>query len=213
MPITWDRIAEKEDFYAASDFQQAAYQLITEQVLYESANAQRKAFHLVQRHLGAFKEAVALFGMELFVNQSYRYCYAVPKDVRQSSLNQEDTLLILVLRQLYHDRAGKGDLDIDGRAVLEIEELKQAYKGASGRELPTGSTELREKIQGLRRFGIARAIDPSPGSIQPFDVCIMPGIEELVNETAVSRLGAYLVAVASESPAEDDDKEHVDETA
>lgn len=212
MPVTWDRIAEKEDFYTASDFQQAAYQLITEQVLYESAQTQRKAFQIVQRHLGAFKEAVALFGLELFVNQSYRYCYAVPKDVRQSPLSLEDTLLILVLRQLYHDRAGKGDLDTDGRAVLEIEDLKQAYKGATGRELPTGSIELREKIQGLRRFGVARAIDPAPGSIQPFDVCIMPGIEELVNETAVSRLGAYLVAVSAESAA-GNGREADDETA
>lgn len=214
MPNNWERIAEAEDLYKdVNDFKQSAYQLITEQVLYEASHAQRKAFHIIQKHMGHFKDAVGLFGLELFVNHSYRYCYVVPRDVRQVPLSLEETLLILVLRQLYHERASKGDQEADGRVTVEIEELKQAFKGATGRELPVGAGELKEKVQGLRRYGIARTVDVEPGSIQPFDICILAGIEELVNENAVSRLGAYLVATAPLDGSSEEKKDALDETA
>lgn len=197
MPSNWERIAEADDIYKdVNDFKQAAYQLITEQVLYESSNTQRKAYYIIQKHLGHFKDAVALFGLELFVNHSYRYCYVVPRDVRQVPLSLDETLLILVLRQIYHTRASKGDQETDGRVIVGIEDLKQTFKGSTGRELPAGAGDLKDTIQSLRRYGIARTVDSEPGSIQPFDISILPGIEELVNENAVSRLGAYLVATA-----------------
>lgn len=194
MPKNWERCAQDDEIYRSErDYQSAAYQLVTEQVLYETDLRQRTAYHVINRHRGAFKEAVALLGLELFFNDDYRYCAAVPREVRMTPLSVQDTLLVLVMRLMFHDRAVRGELDM-GRAIVSIEDLLTTYKGKTGRELPSRAGELRAAIDGLRRCGLARAIDAEEGSEQPFDIAILPAIAELVNEAAASRLTGFLDA-------------------
>lgn len=209
MPKNWERYAQEDEIYRSeSDYQSAAYQLVTEQVLYESDRRQRTAFHIVNRHRGAFKEAVALFGLELVFNDDYRYCAAVPREVRMTPLPVQDTLLILVMRLMFHDRAVRGELDM-GRAVVSIEDLMATYKGKTARDLPSSAGELRAALDGLRRCGLARAIDSEEGSEQPFDVAILPAIAELVNEAAASRLAGFLEASSADvDPGAKEEAEH-----
>lgn len=207
MPITWDKVAQDDEVYRdVNDYKQAAYQLVTEQILYESNPAQRKSYRLARRHYNQFKEALALLGLDLFHNESYRFLYTVPREIRQVAVSLDETLLILVLRQLYHERASKGELE-EGRAIVAIEDLHQAFSSSTKRELPSTAVDLRSMIHQLRRYGIARTRDAEEGSLQPFDVVILPGIADVVNEAAVSKLGAYLTATNSVSlPQEVDDE-------
>jgi hypothetical protein len=210
MPRTWEKLANADSLYNnESDYQAAAYQLVTAQVLYEQDQTQRVSYHLVRRYPTEFKEALALFGMELIISDDYRYCAAVPRESRKVLLPLQETLLILVMRQLFHERAMKGELD-SGRAVVTIEELQTHYTQATNRVLPQTATDLRETLAPLRRYGLTRLIDTDPGDAQPFSIAIQPAIEELVNEAAVSKLGAYQAARASataESRQGEDDHE------
>lgn len=211
MPRNWERYAQEDEIYRSEhDYQSAAYQLVTEQVLYESDRRQRTAYHVINRHRSAFKEAMALLGLELFFNDDYRYCAAVPRDVRMTPLPVQDTLLILVMRMMFHDRAVRGELDM-GRAIVSIEDLMATYKGKTGRELPSSAGELREALDSLRRCGLARAIEAEEGSEQPFDIAILPAIAELVNEAAASRLAGFLEASAA--PAEEERREELENEA
>lgn len=208
MPRTWEKLANADELYnSESEYQLAAYQLVTAQVLYEQDPSQRVAYHLIRRYPGEFKEAVSLLGMELIVNDDYRYCAAVPREARKVYLPLQDTLLILVLRQLFHERAMKGELEA-GRALITIEELKAHYTQGTGRVLPQAVVELREALDPLRRYGLARLVDTEPGDVQPFNIAIQPAIEELVNEAAVSKLGAYQVARNSEAAERQTEDDH-----
>lgn len=209
MPRSWEKLANADELYTSeSDYQAAAYQLVTAQVLYEQDVSQRVSYHIIRRYPAEFKEAMALLGMELIVNDDYRYCAAVPREARKVLLPLQDTLLILVLRQLFHERAMKGELD-SGRAMVTIEELQAHYTQGTGRSLPQTAIDLREALAPLRRYGLARLVDTEHGDSQPFHIAIQPAIEELVNEAAVSKLGAYQAArtsAAAERQGEGDDE-------
>lgn len=195
MPKDWNALAEASDIYEASDFQNAAYQLLCSQVLYENEHRQRVSFQLIAAHRAAFMEAFALFGMPLRFNDAFRYCYAIPQSSKQTSLPLQDTLLMLVLCKLWHERASRGELD-DGNALVSIEELQESYRAETGRELPSQSGQLRDLVERVKRFGAAKTAKNEDEAGQPFDIVILPGIEVLVSEVALAKLSAHHAAAA-----------------
>ena len=195
MPRDWTALAETSDIYEVADFQNAAYQLLCAQVLYENENRQRLSFQLIATYRAAFMEAFDLFGMQLRFNDSYRYCYAIPQSSKQTTLPLQDTLLMLVLCKLWHERASRGELD-DGDAVVAIEELQESYRAETGRDLPAQSGQLRELIDRAKRFGAAKTVKNEDDASQPFDIVILPGIEVLVSEAALAKLSSHYAAAA-----------------
>ena len=195
MPKDWSTLAESSDIYEASDFQNAAYQLLCSQVLYESEHRQRVSYQLVAAYRPAFMEVFDLFGMQLRFNDAFRYCYAIPHGSKQAVLPLQDTLLMLVLCKLWHERASRGELD-DGNAVVAIEELQESYRAETGRELPTQVGQVRELIERVKRFGAAKTLKNEDDATQPFDIAILPGIEVLVSEVTLAKLTAH-VAMAT----------------
>jgi len=195
MPRDWTALAEGSELCDASDFQNAAYQLLCAQVLYEAEQRHRVSYQLIAGHRPAFMEAFELFGMQLRFNDAYRYCYAIPKGTKQNPLPLQDTLLMLVLGKLWHERASRGELD-DGSAVISIADLQESYRSETQRELPTQSGQLRDLMDRVKRFGAAKLVKNEDDSNQPFDIAILPGIEALVSESALARLSSHR-AIAS----------------
>ncbi|WLT40289.1 DUF4194 domain-containing protein (plasmid) [Synechocystis sp. B12] len=138
MPRTWEKLANDDPIYSSeSEFQAAAYQLVTAQVLYEQDAAQRVSYHLVRRYPGDFKEALLLFGMELIINDDYRYCAAVPRESRKVLLPLRETLLILVMRQLFHERALGSASARPRRRSMRRRKLKPLRASAKGTSWPS----------------------------------------------------------------------------
>lgn len=133
--------------------------------------------------------------MQLRFNDTYRYCYAIPKGTKQNPLPLQDTLLMLVLGKLWHERASRGELD-DGSAVISIEELQESYRSETQRDLPSQSGQLRDLMERVKRFGAAKLVKNEDDSTQPFDIAILPGIEALVSEAALAKLSAHRAAAA-----------------
>ena len=78
MPRTWEKIAGEDPIYNAEDyFADALYQIVTEQVLYQSDLRQRTSYEVIRRHIRDFREALALSKLELVINDDYRYCAAI----------------------------------------------------------------------------------------------------------------------------------------
>lgn len=218
MPKDWNALAEASEIYEAADFQNAAYQLLCAQVLYENEHRQRLSFQLIAAHRAAFMEAFELFGMQLRFNDAFRYCYAIPQSAKQTSLPLQDTLLMLVLCKLWHERASRGELD-DGSAVVSIEELQESFRAETGRELPAQSGQLRDLLERVKRFGAAKTIKNEDDAAQPFDIAILPGIEVLVSEVALAKLSAHhaVTALSAKTGAPEvvapEESEDEDETA
>lgn len=219
MPKNWSTLAQHSDgIYTENDFKQAFYQLVCSQALYAREMHHAVSYALIAAHRADFREAADLLGLNLEFNDNLRYCFVVPYTTKhQQVLDTTETLLILVLRRLYHDKAAAGDIDA-GEAIVTIGELASAYQASTKRELPKTATELKEYIFRLRRYGIAKLGKPIDGDPQPFTVVILPAISEILGDTALGRLGAYQqVAVESEAAvgptASSDTEDDTDETA
>lgn len=210
MPKDWSGFT-KNGIHEEDDFRAAAYQLLTQQVLYEREKSDRLAYNLVNGHRNAFREAFDLFGMDLEFDEAYRYCAAIPRTFRRTQLTLQETLLILVLRKIYHEQAIHADL-ADGAAFISIDTLQEAYRAETGRELPATVRELDPLFDTMKRFGLLKKTEAVPGNAQPFGLEIRPGIEKLVNENMLTRMAAYQNASAA-IQEDEDTKEGLNETA
>ncbi|MPM92575.1 hypothetical protein SDC9_139710 [bioreactor metagenome] len=191
MPNTWDEVIRQGDVYESSDFKSAAYQLVSNQIIYESNQSQATAYRLIDRYRDAFRDAFDLLGMSLKFDTTYRYIAAIPYVEKQKYLSTDDSLLLLVLRKGYHEQAIQGNLEA-GSAVLSIEELQELYRVETSRELPNEVRALKDLLNRMKAFGVVKMPQTEPGSDQPFDVAILPGIAALVSEATLSRLTDYV---------------------
>ena len=195
MPLNWDDFPiRKDDPYLPQDFRNAAYQLLSSQILYEASVGQGTSYRLIDRYRDAFREAFDLFGIALKFDSDYRYVAAIPNAEKQPAMPKTDALLLLVLRKGYHEQVLRGNLDA-GVAVLSIEELRELYRAETARELPREVGEIKEMMGRMRALGVAKLPQTEAGSEQPFDIAILPGITALVSEVALGRLTEYAAQI------------------
>lgn len=192
MPKNWSALAKNsEGTYTEDDFKYALYQLVCSQVLYAREKQHTVSYALISQYKAEFREAADLLGLNLDFNDSFRYCFVIPNTLKhQQTLDTTETLLILVLRRIYHDKATTGDLDT-GEATITVAELAAAYQASTQRELPKTVGELKEYITKMRRYGIAKFGKVGDDDPQPFTVVILPGITDIISDMALGRLGAY----------------------
>ncbi|MCA3000634.1 MAG: DUF4194 domain-containing protein [Burkholderiales bacterium] len=204
MPRNWRSIAEASNgIYEVDDFKQALYQLVIQQCLYSRFQQQATAFRIISGHRRDFEEAVELLGLRMGFNDRLEFCYVIPEAVKHTALDTQDTLFLLVLRQLYHLRGSAGDLTDEGDAVVSIEELVETFRSMTGRPLEAKNQNLlKGLLKVASRCGLARLIDAPEGDPQPFAIAILPGIAEVLSENAVNRFGANLKsALVTSQPA------------
>jgi hypothetical protein len=192
---SWESLAQaSEGLYEPDDFRHAFYQLVVQQALYLRFAHQSIAYRLISRHRTEFKEAAEMLGLRLSFNDRLEYCYVVQDSGRLAPMNLQETMLLLVLRQAYHQRASAGDLTEQGDAIVSIPELQELHKQLTNRELEVGSQALKAQLKDAHRHGLARTVDAPDGDVQPFSISIMPAIADILSEHAVSRFGANLKA-------------------
>ncbi len=201
----WERLAEKSNgHYEAQDYQQAAYRLMMEQVIYASDRGGRIPYQLVTGQLGAFRDVFDQFGMKITHNPHHGYVVAIPQHAFGARMRLEETRLALLLRRVYDDRINAADI-VDGEAFVSLEELEQLYKDLLGRQLPDRG-DMRELVRSLKRNGMAREIETADD--QPFQIAIRPAITDILGQTALLQLAAYGI-----DPEGDEDTEVDDEAA
>lgn len=196
MPRNWNSLADSsEGIYVPDDFKQALYQLIGNQCLYARFNHHGTAYRLISAYRRDFEEAVELMGLRLGFNERLEFCYVTADVARQTPLDMQETLFLLVLRQLYHLRGSAGELTDEGDAIVGTEELVTTYRSMTGRTLETKNQGLiKALVRSASRSGLARLVDASDGDPQPFVIAILPGIAEVLSEHVINRFGAHLKA-------------------
>ncbi len=201
----WETLSERSKLFETSDFERAAYRLLTNQVLTAADSTTRKDYHLVADHMGEFQQVFAPFGIELRHNAQFQYIVARPRHVlRQRMASKPESLFVLVLADLYHRARFNGQEDDFGQASIDLVELGEAYRSLSGCELP-GATELRHLVTAAERWGIARRED-TPDDINPYRIQVTPVIAELVTSDWLDQLAALRKpSDAGEGNNEDDD--------
>lgn len=195
----WERLAEQsQQIYAVSDFENAAYRLLVEQVLYAQDRRSRTAYDIIVKHLATYRDLLGQLGVTVLHNHHLSYLVALPNQAVAEKMRLSDTRLALVLRRIYDDKMHSAEVT-HGEAFVDLIELERAFLDMLGRELPDQAT-LREQVDNLRRFGIARREDATDE--QPFAIAIRPAIVEVLGETALLQLAAH-----ANAPDEEDSHE------
>src|SRR3546814_15478781 len=128
MAKVWEKEAASDAVYKdVPDYKSAMYQLVTQQVLYESDPQQSRAYHLIRRHWTAFENQLQALGLSLMApNDAHRYiCVRPDEGLRHGQLTKLETQFLIVLRQIYDDRARTAGVDLDGT------DRKRGVKGKS----------------------------------------------------------------------------------
>lgn len=184
----WERLATHSNgLYEEQDYQQAAYRLMMEQVVYAGDRGGRQPYELITRHLGAFRDVFEQFGMTITHNPHHGYVVAIPRHAFGARMRLEETRLALLLRRVYDDRINAVEV-VGGEAFVTLEELEQLYKDLLGRQLPDRG-EMRDLVRSLKRNGMAREIETADD--QPFQIAIRPAITDILGQTALLQLAAY----------------------
>lgn len=203
MPRNWESLAQSsEGLYEVKDFQQALYQLVTQQCLYLRHPSQAVAYRLISRYRNEFKDAADLMGLKLGFSDRLSFCFVIQDVAKAQAMDLKETLFLLTLRQIYHVHASAGDLGADAVTTVGLPELQESYKLLTGRNLETSRGAMDALLRTARRQGLARQSDASMDDGQPYVVEILPGIAEVLSEYAISRFGAALKASL---PVEDAD--------
>ncbi|PRH81667.1 DUF4194 domain-containing protein [Arenimonas caeni] len=191
MKRNWNTLSQLSNgLYAVQDFERAAYRLVTEQVLYAADRGSRVAYHLVEAHLEDFAAALAPLGIRLERNAHHRYVVALPAHGEGTPVSLEETLLLLVLRQRYDEAIRQGELEEGGEVLVELPVLQEAYPALTGRPMPDVG-QLRGLLRAMRRWGVARLLEPEPDDPQPFHLLVRPAIVEIVGATWLQRLDQH----------------------
>lgn len=208
----WESLASRSNGEnTADEFESTAYRLTTEQVIYHADRHGRVAYSLIDRYEREFRQALTPLGIEVQVNRQLRYAYALPRHSKSGSASVAQTLLALVLRQIYDESARIGQLNDDGEVVCDLVELEEKYRLATGRELP-GKGDLDDLLRTLKRWGIARKgedpiSDEGEYGAQPYVVVIRPAIADVLGETALARLSDWAGQDTEEPTERPEDQE------
>src|SRR5262249_45508919 len=161
-------------------------------------------YRIASEYLGAFQSAFGLFGMEVIHDATEQYVVAIPRLERRTTLPLDMTLMVLTLRQAFHQISMRGETEA-GAAVTTIEELGATHQSLTGRAMTGDSKELRGLLEQAKRMGMVRLIDADDG-IQPYDIRIMPAIARMVDENVLMRLAGHYQSLAPEvrEPADED---------
>jgi hypothetical protein len=195
MPRKWADVERDRETYPDHLFQEAAYLLVTRQVLYRREPRQKSAYDLVCAHEKEFTEAMRLMGLALHVDALNAYVAVVPEVEVDNPFDLTTTLLMLVVRRLYHEQKLSGELR-NGAAAVAVPDLVQSYIDMTGREIDGREAPLRDLMQPLKQSGLVRFEKISDGyaESQPFYIEVLPAVEHLVGEQFVERLAAHLDA-------------------
>lgn len=199
----WENLASRNDCpYKANDFKLAAYTLMSQQALYASERLQSLSYRVVSEHLGAFQSAFSLFGMEVIHDATEQYVVAIPRLERRTTLPLDMTLMVLTLRQIFHETSMRGETET-GAAIATIEELGAAHDALTGRPMTSDARDLRSLLEQAKRMGMVKLIDADDG-VQPYDIKIMPAIVRMVDENVLMRLAGHYQSLAPDVQVEED---------
>jgi hypothetical protein len=214
MKRSWETLSQLSGgVYAKTDFEKAAYRLVTEQVLFSADRHARSAYHLIETYLADFAAALEPLGIRLERNAHYRYVVALPTHGEGTPVTLEETLLILVLRQRYDEAMRQGQIEDQGEVPVDLPELQEAYQALTGRPMPEVGT-LRLLVRALKRWSVCRLLEREGDDPQPFRIMVRPAIVEIVGAQWLQRLDQHdrddddvddLAAGAEAAAMEDDD--------
>lgn len=126
--------------------------------LYQEDETGKEDYYLVYRHRGVFETLLALSGFTLS-HDDYHRIFQVVSDWSycRQRCKLDETLMVVVLRKLYEEQAGRLSLAAD--PVVTIGAVREEYRTITGKERVLGITQYEEILKRLKRLGLVEPLN------------------------------------------------------
>ncbi|WP_417506413.1 DUF4194 domain-containing protein [Marinomonas gallaica] len=185
------------------EFQQTANYLLANQFVSAFKHGQRRHFLLVEMYQQYFGNLFDALGMKLYVNENERLAGLLPIE-REAfvRLKTDETLFLLVLRQIYEEKVENFEID-NGFVATNSVAILERYVQLVKREIPT-ETRFKDILTLFSKHGLiirGKAFEEDAKNIM---VNITPVVRLVVTE-------AYLRQLESFNGTDPEEDEVVDE--
>lgn len=185
------------------EFQQTANYLLANQFVSAFKHGQRRHFLLVEMYQQYFTNLFDALGMKLYVNENERLAGLLPVE-REAfvRLKTDETLFLLVLRQIYEEKVENFEID-NGFVATNSVAILERYVQLVKREIPT-ETRFKDILTLFSKHGLiirGKAYEEDAKNIM---VNITPVVRLVVTE-------AYLRQLESFNGADPEEDEVIDE--
>ena len=185
------------------EFQQTANYLLANQFVSAFKHGQRRHFLLVEMYQQYFSNIFDALGMKLYVNENERLAGVLPVE-REAfvRLKTDETLFLLVLRQIYEEKIENFEVD-NGFVATNSVTILERYVQLVKREIPT-ETRFKEILGLFSKHGViirGKAYEEDSKNLM---INITPVIRLIVTE-------AYLRQLESFNGVDPEDDDVIDE--
>jgi hypothetical protein len=132
--------------------------LVGQTFLYQEDESDKDDYYLVYRHRAVFTALLAVSGFTL-LHDDYHRIFQVVSDFNtcRRRYKLDESLMIVVLRKLYEERAERLNLAKD--PVVTVGEVREEYRTITGKERTLGIVRYEAILNRLRRIGLIEALD------------------------------------------------------
>lgn len=174
----------------AHDFQQTANYLVANQFASAYKHGQRKHYLLIESYQDYFSSLFDALGMKLYVNENERLVGILP--VQREAfvrLKTDETLFLLVLRQIYEEKIENFEVD-NGFVATNTHTILDRYVQLVKREIPT-ETRFKDILALLSRHGVLIRGKTYDEDSKNMIINITPVVRLVVTEAYLRQLEAF----------------------
>ncbi|MCV2402782.1 DUF4194 domain-containing protein [Marinomonas sp. C2222] len=191
----------------AQEFQQTANFVVANQFVSAFKHGQRKHYLLVESYQDYFDNLFDALGLKLYVNENERLAGVLP--VQREAfvrLKTEDTLFLLVLRQIYEEKIENFEVD-NGFVATNTHTILDRYVQLVKREIPS-ETRFKDILALFSRHGViirGKAYEEDSKNLM---INITPVVRLIVTEAYLRQLESFNGA----DPEDDDIDAEIEDT-
>ncbi len=172
---------------AEGEMKSAAARLLKEQFLYREESGDKAAYTLVRAHLPYFTNLFEALGWTIERDDQMGFIGAIPVEgAAFTPIKVDETLVLLVLRQLFEEAVERHDAGPEG-ATVTAGIIANAHLTA-GRPAPMG-TRMRQILAVFQRRGLILCDLDSDLNVAP--VVIRSSIRLVTGEAVQAKLAAF----------------------
>ena len=126
--------------------------------LYQDVETDKDDYYFVHRYRSIFEGLVELAGFQLLHDDYHRIFQAVSDySYCRAHYRLDETLMIVVLRKLYEERAEH--LSLANDPVVTIGEVREEFRTITGKERALGIIQYETLLRRLRSMGLIDTLD------------------------------------------------------
>ena len=132
--------------------------LLGQTFLHQDLESDKDDYYFVHRHREVVETLLALTGFKLLHDDYHRIFQAVSEfGYCRAHYRLDETLMIVVLRKLYEERAEQLSLATD--PLVTVGEVREEYRTITGKERDLGIIQYETLLRHLRAMGLIDTLD------------------------------------------------------